>query len=209
LINVSHLCSEEAAFKLYVRRILREATLQGAMPIFVDSTPGAGACFTLILPVCSDLALPDTDAAAARRKPTPVQGSGVVLLVEDEAPVRAFASRALQMRGFSVIEAASAEEALALLTDPGLHVDLFVTDVVMPGLDGPSWVRRAREMRPDVGVVFVSGYAEGAFGGSLPDLGNSVFLPKPFSLAQLTETVRDQLAAAPVARPGPLQTMLS
>lgn len=177
--------------------------------IFVDSAPGAGACFTLILPVCSDLALPDPDAAAARRRSAPVQGSGVVLLVEDEAPVRAFASRALQMRGFSVIEAASAEEALALLADPGLHVDLFVTDVVMPGLDGPTWVRRARETRPDVGVVFVSGYAEGAFGGSLPDFGNSVFLPKPFSLAQLTETVRDQLAAATVVESDALQSMLS
>ena len=177
--------------------------------IFVDSAPGAGACFTLILPVCSDLALPDTEAGSARHRPAPVQGSGVVLLVEDEAPVRAFASRALQMRGFSVIEAASAEEALALLADPGLHVDLFVTDVVMPGLDGPSWVRRARETRPDVGVVFVSGYAEGAFGGSLPDIGNSVFLPKPFSLAQLTETVRDQLVTTPVTQPRPLQPILS
>jgi two-component system cell cycle sensor histidine kinase/response regulator CckA len=61
-------------------------------------------------------------------------------LVEDEAPVRAFASRALSMRGFDVIEADSAEAALALLEDEKLEVDIFVTDVVMPGMDGPTWV---------------------------------------------------------------------
>ena len=162
--------------------------------IFVDSAIGSGTCFTVILPVATGTVAAVAPPGSQPRKAAPVQGKGVVLLVEDEAPVRAFASRALQLRGFSVIEAASAEEALALLEDDGLHVDLFVTDVVMTGLDGPTWVRRARARRPDVGVVFVSGYAEGAFGGSLPDLPNSIFLPKPFSLAQLTETVRDQLA---------------
>ena len=161
--------------------------------IFVDSAIGSGTCFTVILPVATGTVAAVAPPGSQPRKAAPVQGKGVVLLVEDEAPVRAFASRALQLRGFSVIEAGSAEEALALLEDDGLHVDLFVTDVVMTGLDGPTWVRRARARRPDVGVVFVSGYAEGAFGGSLPDLPNSIFLPKPFSLAQLTETVRDQL----------------
>jgi two-component system cell cycle sensor histidine kinase/response regulator CckA len=118
----------------------------------------------------------------------------VVLLVEDEAPVRAFASRALRMRGYTVLEAESAEDALKTLQDPGLNVDVFVTDVVMPGMDGPSWVREARKDRPDVAVVFISGYAEGAFGEAEPHVANSVFLPKPFSLAQLTETVGAQLS---------------
>ncbi|WP_082386589.1 MULTISPECIES: ATP-binding response regulator [Actibacterium] len=133
-------------------------------------------------------AAPKTAAEAAPRP-----GEGVVLLVEDEAPVRAFASRALRMRGYTVLEAASAEEALQTLSDDAIRVDVFVTDVVMPGMDGPSWVRRALEDRPDTRVVFVSGYAEDAFSDTQPRIPNSVFLPKPFSLAELTMTVRDQL----------------
>lgn len=116
-----------------------------------------------------------------------------MLLVEDEAPVRAFATRALRLKGYTVLEADSAEEALRLLEDPSLNVDVFVTDVVMPGMDGPTWVRKARETRPEARVVFVSGYTEGAFGDSEPEIANSTFLPKPFSLNQLTEAVFQQL----------------
>lgn len=115
------------------------------------------------------------------------------MLVEDEAPVRAFASRALRMRGYTVLEAANAEEALATLEDPLLKVDVFVTDVVMPGMDGPSWVKLALQERPDVKVVFVSGYSEDALQEHQMRVPNSVFLPKPFSLAQLTLTVQGQL----------------
>ncbi len=74
-----------------------------------------------------------------------------------------------------------------------MNVDVFVTDVVMPGMDGPSWVRKALETRPDVRVVFVSGYAEDSFGEAQMKIPNSVFLPKPFSLNDLTETVQKQL----------------
>ena len=71
--------------------------------------------------------------------------------------------------------------------------DVFVTDVIMPGMDGPTWVRQALETRPGTKVVFVSGYSEGAFGDAQPEVPNSTFLPKPFSLSQLTETVQEQL----------------
>lgn len=138
--------------------------------------------------------LPDALAAATHTAQSDAapSGQGVVLLVEDEAPVRAFASRALRMRGFTVIEAGSAEEALEMLDDETLDVDVFVTDVVMPGMDGPSWVRKALRARPDTKVVFVSGYAEESFADTQARISNSVFLPKPFSLAELTETVRNQ-----------------
>jgi two-component system cell cycle sensor histidine kinase/response regulator CckA len=129
----------------------------------------------------------------AQRKPVARQGEGVVLLVEDEAPVRAFASRALRLRGYTVLEAASAEEALATLEDPRLEVDIFVTDVVMPGMDGPTWVRRALETRPNARVVFMSGYAEDSLSEDQLRIPNSVFLPKPFSLNELTTTVQGQL----------------
>jgi two-component system cell cycle sensor histidine kinase/response regulator CckA len=124
----------------------------------------------------------------------PRRGGEVVLLVEDEAPVRAFASRALRLRGYSVLEADNAEAALALLADPALHVDLFVTDVIMPGKDGPTWVREALEHRPEVKVIFVSGYAEEAFAEHKALIPESSFLPKPFSLVELTQAVQAQLA---------------
>ncbi len=122
-----------------------------------------------------------------------VRGEGVVLLVEDEAPVRAFASRALRMRGYTVLEAECAEEALRILEQTDLAVDIFVTDVIMPGMDGPSWVRKALKDRPGVKVVFVSGYAEEDFSEHQARIPNSVFLPKPFSLNELTSTVQKQL----------------
>jgi two-component system cell cycle sensor histidine kinase/response regulator CckA len=159
--------------------------------IFVDSTPGEGASFLLYFPVYEGEEEPDSPAAEPRRAPLR-QGDGVVLLVEDEAPVRAFAGRALRLRGYTVLEAADAEEALMLLDDPGLEVDVFVTDVVMPGMDGPSWVRQAREQRPNARVVFMSGYAEDSLSEDQARIPNSVFLPKPFSLNQLAETVQGQ-----------------
>ena len=125
----------------------------------------------------------------------PRRGGEIVLLVEDEAPVRAFASRALRLRGFTVLEADSAEAALDLLADSALHVDMFVTDVIMPGKDGPTWVREALADRPSVKVIFVSGYAEESFSEHRALIPNAIFLPKPFSLRDLTETVQSQLDA--------------
>ena len=159
--------------------------------IFVDSTPGQGTEFSLYFPV-RDIPEERIEATPASR-PALRPGHGVVLLVEDEAPVRTFASRALRMRGYTVIEAASAEDALKRLEDPALEVDVFVTDVVMPGMDGPSWVRKALENRPNVRVIFVSGYAEDALSEDQARIPNSVFLPKPFSLNDLASTVQGQI----------------
>lgn len=160
--------------------------------IFVDSAPGAGTVFHLYFPVNAGADEPVARAKAPAR-PSLRQGEGIVLLVEDEAPVRAFAARALRLRGYTVLEAENAEDALALLDDPAVEVDIFVTDVVMPGLDGPSWVRQALEKRPDVRVVFMSGYAEECLSEGQARVPNSVFLAKPFSLGDLTQTVQGQL----------------
>ena len=158
--------------------------------IFVDSTPGAGTVFQLYFPIHMG---PAEVAEDVVKKVVLKQGEGVVLLVEDEAPVRAFASRALRMRGYTVLEAENAEEALKALEDPSLTVDIFVTDVVMPGMDGPSWVKLALEDRPHVKVIFVSGYAEDSLSETQARIPNSVFLPKPFSLGDLTAMVQGQL----------------
>ncbi len=161
--------------------------------IFVDSTVGVGTRFTLYFPVLEHRKSEPVAKRIETKKPTGKHGDGVILLVEDEAPVRAFASRALRLRGYTVLEADSAEAALKTLEDETLNVDVFVTDVVMPGMDGPSWVREALKDRPDVRVVFVSGYAEDSFGEAQMKIPNSVFLPKPFSLNDLTDTVHEQL----------------
>ena len=161
--------------------------------IFVDSTVGTGTCFTLYFPVLEPSEVETPVVREAKPKPAAKHGDGVILLVEDEAPVRAFASRALRLRGYTVLEADSAEAALKTLEDSSLNVDVFVTDVVMPGMDGPSWVREALKDRPGVRVVFVSGYAEDSFGETQIKIPNSVFLPKPFSLNDLTDTVHQQL----------------
>jgi two-component system cell cycle sensor histidine kinase/response regulator CckA len=160
--------------------------------IFVDSTVGEGTLFSLYFPINETVDAPRVEFVATPR-PMLRPGQGTVLLVEDEAPVRAFASRALRLRGYTVIEADCAEEALRTLEDPGVEVDVFVTDVVMPGMDGPSWVKEALQTRPNVRVVFVSGYAEDVLSEEQARIPNSVFLPKPFSLKELTVTVQGQL----------------
>ena len=165
--------------------------------IFCDSTIGEGTVFSLYFPAHDHAELHEAQVAVpADVLPAPrslAGDTGVVLLVEDEAPVRAFASRALKMRGYKVIEAADAEEALDLLADPALEVDIFVTDVIMPGKDGPTWVREALTDRPGTRVIFVSGYSEEALAEERDRIPNSTFLPKPFSLSELTATVQRQL----------------
>lgn len=161
--------------------------------IFVDSAPGKGARFQLWFPV-HEGPLPAPVPRSPERRAR--MGEGVVLLVEDEAPVRAFAARALRLRGHVVLEAGTGEEALALLEDADLRVDVFVTDVVMPGLDGPGWVRRALDRRPGVRTVFISGYAEDQQAETQARVPNSVYLPKPFSLTELTDVVQDQMGQA-------------
>jgi two-component system cell cycle sensor histidine kinase/response regulator CckA len=160
--------------------------------IFADSEVGQGTTFTLLLPAhAAPVAAPLEPVAQTAAGQG--QGEGVILLVEDEAPVRAFASRALRMKGYTVLEAENAEEALQLLSDDSLRVDLFVTDVIMPGMDGPTWVRRALEDRPEVAVVFVSGYAEDHFADEQARIPGSTFLPKPFTLTDLVAAVHAKL----------------
>jgi len=162
--------------------------------IFADSKLGEGTSFTVYLPVHQAPAAGEAVAAAKPRKPLTdgeLWGSGNILLVEDEAMVRAVAERALTRHGYNVISAESGEAALELLAD-GREVDLMISDVVMPTMDGPTTVRAARESRPDLPILFISGYAEEQLRKSI-DIPNVAFLPKPFSVQQLAETVRDIL----------------
>ena len=137
---------------------------------------------------------PKADRVAVAAIPAPLKG-GAILLVEDEAPVRAFAARALRMQGYQVFEAQDGEQALEFLDDPAIRVDLFVTDVIMPGIDGPGWVSKALRNRPGTPVVFVSGYTEDTLSAALVRIPRAVFLGKPFSLRDLSATISQQLAA--------------
>ncbi|KPQ06458.1 MAG: two-component system, cell cycle sensor histidine kinase and response regulator CckA [Rhodobacteraceae bacterium HLUCCA12] len=135
-----------------------------------------------------------TPARPVAEMPDGAGDGAVVLLVEDEGPVRAFAARALRLQGYHVIEAENGEQALEFLQDSALRVDIFVTDIIMPGIDGPGWVSHALQDRPGTPVLFVSGYTEDGLSAALSRIPRSVFLGKPFSLSDLTETIAGQLA---------------
>jgi two-component system cell cycle sensor histidine kinase/response regulator CckA len=156
--------------------------------IFADSTVGQGTRFVIYLPVHRE----EADAAPSRKavKATKDElwGSGTVLLVEDEPMVRSVAERALTRHGYTVITANNGEEALEQLAK-GEPIDLLISDVVMPGMDGPTMVREARKSRPDLKILFMSGYAEEQLRNSI-DIENVNFLPKPFSVIELAEAAR-------------------
>ena len=118
-------------------------------------------------------------------------GKGKILLVEDEEAVRMFAARALHNKGYTVLEADCGEAALECFNDQNGDIDLLVSDVVMPQMDGPTLVREVRAQRPDLKVIFISGYAEDAFRRNLDPDSDFELLSKPFSLKQLTGRVKD------------------
>jgi two-component system cell cycle sensor histidine kinase/response regulator CckA len=156
--------------------------------IFAESKVGEGARFVIYLPVHREEAVPGRSRKSEKAKKDELWGSGTVLLVEDEPMVRTVAERALTRHGYTVITADNGEEALDIL-GRGDPVDLLISDVVMPGMDGPTMVREARKTRPDLKILFMSGYAEEQLRKSL-DIENVNFLPKPFSVTELAEAAR-------------------
>ena len=119
-------------------------------------------------------------------------GTERILLVEDEDAVRLFSKRALSNKGYEVMAADSGDSALALLADNAdKEIDLVLTDVVMPGMDGPTMAMKIRETNPDLKIIFMSGYTEDKLKEHMRD--NVWFLPKPFTLQQLAEKVKEVL----------------
>jgi two-component system cell cycle sensor histidine kinase/response regulator CckA len=184
--------------------------------IYCDSEIGKGSVFRILLPrhvaearpaAAAAAAQPGTDVAnrggsgeaAARLAKAEdsaakdLSGSATVLLVEDEDAVRMGGMRALTSRGYKVREASSGVEALEIFHELGGKVDIVVSDVVMPEMDGPTLLTELRKLQPDIKFVFVSGYAEDAFAKNLPEDAKFGFLPKPFSLKQLATVVKDVL----------------
>jgi two-component system cell cycle sensor histidine kinase/response regulator CckA len=162
--------------------------------VFVESALGRGTRFTIWLPrysgpADSDLSEDDSERRVGRDR----TGAGTVLLVEDEDPVRLFSARALRSKGYKVIETRSGETALEVLADQTSAIDLMITDVMMPEIDGPTLIRMARGRLPRLPVICISGYAEEALREKIPRDADTHFLPKPFSLKQLAGKVKDVL----------------
>jgi two-component system, cell cycle sensor histidine kinase and response regulator CckA len=161
--------------------------------IFAESQVKRGTTFTMYLPVNRAPVGEAPVKPRAKEKAAELWGSGTILLVEDEAMVRAVAERALTRHGYSVLVAENGEAALEILGREDA-IDLMISDVVMPTMDGPTTVRAARKMHPKLPILFISGYAEEQLRKSI-DIPNVSFLAKPFSVQQLAETVKDVLAA--------------
>ena len=169
--------------------------------IMPESEVGKGTSFKVFLPRYyvedgDDVAtpLPHTLAATKKElKATDLTGTGRVLLVEDETEVRQFAVRALKRQGYQVLEAADGVEALDLMAANEGKIDIVVSDVVMPEMDGPALFKELRKRNPSIKVIFVSGYPNEAFRETMGS-DDFAFLPKPFSLPQLAAKVKEELA---------------
>jgi two-component system cell cycle sensor histidine kinase/response regulator CckA len=176
--------------------------------VYADSKPGQTA-FRIFLPRHVPGAgetlkqIPSTEAPAiagaltavedAARAAADLTGHGTILLVEDEEGLRALNARGLTSRGYTVLEAGNGVEAIEVL-ERGESVDLVVSDVVMPEMDGPTLLKELRQRNPDLKVIFVSGYAEEAFSKNLPSEEQYEFLAKPFTLKQLVSKVKETMA---------------
>ena len=164
--------------------------------IFCESEVGKGTKFRIYLP--RHYRAPDSEEVESRPeerngKKQDLTGKGTILLVEDEDAVRAFASRALASRGYKVLEADSGETALKVYAENETKIDLVLSDVVMPEMDGPTLLKELRQRGATTKVMFISGYAEDAFDKNLEGQTDFAFLPKPFSLKQLAEAVKEAM----------------
>lgn len=122
-----------------------------------------------------------------------LSGTGTVLLVEDETPVRIFSKSALASKGYNVLEADCGEAALSIVEEKGDTIDMIVTDVVMPGMSGPDMIKQVSEQYPDLKVIFISGYGEDAFIETFGMERKFNFLSKPYTLKQLATKVKEVL----------------
>ena len=152
----------------------------------VKSAPGEGSVFTLYFPPFDGAPQPERPRTA----PEAVRGSGLVLVVDDDAGVRTVARHALEMRGYEVLEAEDGAAALDHLRLQGRRIGLVILDATMPNMSGESTLREFREMRPDLSVLLSSGYDEQAMRARFPGIGEDRFLPKPYGPLDLLAKVQ-------------------
>ncbi len=158
--------------------------------VFVESIVSKGTAFSIYLPRWKGEKGKAGEGGTDERR-RDLTGAGTILLVEDEDAVRLFSARALRNKGYKVVEAKSGEAALEIISGGAANIDLLVTDVVMPQMDGTTLIKHVRERLPDMKVICISGYAEEAFRNRLDSAESVHFLPKPFSLDQLAGKVKE------------------
>ena len=165
--------------------------------VYVASKENEGTNFSLFFP---SVAPQEVAAAAAaeheavdRSASVDLTGNGTILLVEDETPVRIFAARALRNKGYTILEADCGETAIDLMNKHGKEVEVIVTDVIMPGMNGPTMIDKVTVDHPNVKVIFISGYAEDIFVNNYGTERSFNFLAKPFTLKQLASKIKDVL----------------
>ncbi len=166
--------------------------------IYPESVLGEGTTFRIYLPrhiaSSSDLAAKEEKPQLAKvKKEGGDTGNEVILLVEDEESVRAFSARALTSRGYKVLEAEDGEEALEVYEEVNGKIDLLISDVMMPVMDGPTLLGELRQINPELKAILMSGYAEDSTRKQMDGEQEFVFLNKPFQLKQLISTIKDAL----------------
>jgi CheY-like chemotaxis protein len=158
--------------------------------IWVYSELGRGTTFKIYLPRVEQ----EADPLEVKPEPSAVlTGSETILLVEDDAAVRHLASEILHMHGYTVLEAGGGEEALQIIEGYSGHIHLMLTDVVMPRMSGPELAAQAAPLRPQMKVLYMSGYSENAIAHHGVLYPNTNFLPKPFTPEALALKVREVL----------------
>ncbi len=161
--------------------------------IYVSSKIGSGTKFSILLKHCADEPVKIKEDSAEKTNNSDLTGEGTILLVEDETPVRIFSNSALTGKGYTVLEAENADDAMKMIRENGASIDIIITDVVMPGMSGPDMIKEISMEHPDIKVIFISGYGEDAFVETYGQDRKFNFLSKPYSLKQLAKKVRDVL----------------
>ena len=164
--------------------------------ILVESEIGEGTTFRIYLPRYHETTAQGATTGYEKESTRDLSGAGTILLVEDEEAVRTFSARALRKKGYEVLEASSGEDALDLLAAREAPLDVLITDVIMPQIDGPTLAARARETRPSLKVIFISGYTEDTFRRQLDGAEAVHFLAKPFNLRDLAGKVKEVLGTS-------------
>jgi two-component system cell cycle sensor histidine kinase/response regulator CckA len=165
--------------------------------VYPESELGKGTTFRIFLPryvsSAGEAAAPTPAINGVHAAASDDTGQGTILLVEDEKDLRGLNARGLASRGYTVLQAGNGVEAIEVLEKHDGKIDLVVSDVVMPEMDGPTMLKELRRRKPDLKIVFVSGYAEEAFANNRPE--DYKFLAKPFSLKTLVAKVKETMAS--------------
>jgi two-component system, cell cycle sensor histidine kinase and response regulator CckA len=169
---------------------------QSSGHIEVQSTPGKGSSFQIYLPAevqAATVLEPGKDAAE------PAFSGETILVVEDAAPLRELVCQALSVSGCTVLSAPEAQEALRILSQQKCVIHLLITDVIMPGMNGPALAKQVRAMRPETKILYMTGYS-GEFVRSDMLIPGVSFIQKPFTPADLRRKIRKMLADKPATK---------